>query len=49
MHMSYCTECGDEAEVCFCKTEKKPMSEYLLALRECTDLKCYCKKHLPEG
>lgn len=47
--MSYCIECGDEAEVCFCKTEKKPISEYVSALKECTDLKCYCRRHLPGG
>jgi DNA-binding Lrp family transcriptional regulator len=31
--MSYCIECGDEAEVCFCDYEKKPMDEYIEALR----------------
>ncbi len=47
--MSYCIECGDEAEVCFCKTEKKPIDEYLEAMKECTELKCYCRKHMPRS
>ncbi len=45
--MSYCIKCGDEADVCFCGIEKKPMTEYVSALKECTELKCYCKKHIP--
>lgn len=49
LRMSYCVECGDDAEVCFCEMEKKPMSEYLGALKECFDLKCYCRRHMPAG
>ncbi|MBM2852353.1 MAG: hypothetical protein HW420_900 [Candidatus Nitrosotenuis sp.] len=45
--MSYCIEYGDEAEVFFCKTERKPIDEYLIAMKECTELECYCKKHIP--
>ena len=45
--MSYCIECGDGAEVCFCEIEKKPMDEYLEAMKECTELTCYCRKHMP--
>jgi hypothetical protein len=47
--MSYCIEYGDEAEVCFCKTEKKPIDEYLEAMKWGTELKCYCEKHMPRS
>ena len=46
--MSYCIEYGDEADV-YCKTEKKPMDEYLVAIKEYAELECYYKKHIPES
>lgn len=46
--MSYCIECGTEAEVCFCEYKKVVLDEYQQALKECKELKCYCKKHNPE-
>ena len=26
---------------------KKVLSEYIDGMRECSELKCYCKKHIP--
>jgi len=46
--MSYCVECFDTAEVCFCELEKVILSEYVDGMRECSELKCYCKKHIPK-
>ncbi|HWP78791.1 MAG TPA: hypothetical protein VNL34_03985 [Candidatus Nitrosotenuis sp.] len=46
--MSYCIECGTDAIVCFCGPKRKIMGEYLEALKECTELKCYCKEHVPK-
>ena len=46
--MSYCVECYDVADVCFCELEKVILSEYIDGMRECSDLKCYCKKHIPQ-
>jgi transposase len=45
--MSYCKECFELADVCFCNIEKVILSEYVDEMRECEDLKCYCKKHTP--
>jgi hypothetical protein len=47
--MSYCIKCYQPAEVCFCERKKVPLSEYAHEMRECTDLKCYCKEHLPKN
>jgi len=46
--MSYCIKCFEPAEVCFCETKKIPLSEYNHEMKECTDLKCYCKEHVPK-
>ena len=46
--MSYCIKCFAPADVCFCETEKVPLSEYTHEMKECTDLKCYCKEHMPK-
>ncbi len=45
--MSYCIECFELADVCFSNIEKVILSEYVDEMRECEDLKCYCKKHTP--
>jgi len=36
------------ADVCFCEIKKVPLDEYTHEMKECTDLKCYCKKHIPK-
>jgi len=46
--MSYCIKCFAPADVCFCETKKVPLSEYTHEMKECTDLKCYCKEHIPK-
>lgn len=46
--MSYCIKCFAPADVCFCETKKVPLDEYTHEMRECTDLKCYCKEHMPK-
>ena len=45
--MSFCVSCGDTAVVCYCDLEKKTTSDYVGAQKECNDLKCYCRKHMP--
>ena len=47
-NMSYCIKCFAPADVCFCETKKVPLSEYTHEMKECTDLKCYCKEHIPK-
>lgn len=47
--MSYCIKCYQPAEVCFCERKKVPLSEYAHEMKECTDLKCYCKEHQPKA
>jgi hypothetical protein len=34
-------------DVCFCNIEKVILSEYVDGMRECAELKCYCKEHIP--
>ena len=46
--MSYCIECTELADVCFCETKKVIISEYIDGIRECSELKCYCKEHVPK-
>jgi len=46
--MSYCRKCYAPADVCFCEVKKVPLDEYTHQLKECTDLKCYCKEHIPK-
>lgn len=46
--MSFCVSCGDAAVVCYCDLEKKTTADYVASQKECRDLKCYCKKHMPE-
>lgn len=47
--MTYCIECGEEAEVCFCGSEKRSSNDFVDTMPESTlELKCYCKKHKPE-
>jgi len=45
--MNYCTECGGEAVVWYCGYKKVNPENYQRALRECKDLRYYCKRHLP--
>lgn len=45
----YCIECGEEADVCFCGSEKIPSNEFVDMMPEhLLELKCYCKKHQPK-
>lgn len=47
--MTYCIECGDDAEVCFCGTKKRPAADYVdLPTEEVIELRCYCKRHRPK-
>ena len=46
---SYCIKYFAPADVCFCETKKVPLSEYTHEMKECTDLKCYCKEHIPKS
>tara|TARA_B100000470_G_C19721170_1_gene360075 strand:+ start:689 stop:832 length:144 start_codon:yes stop_codon:yes gene_type:complete len=45
--MSYCGECFEPADVCFCNIEKAILSQYVEGMKECAELKCNCKKHIP--
>lgn len=47
--MSYCIKCGLEADICYCDTAKITLDEYQHTVKECHDLKCYCKKHAPSN
>ena len=44
--MMRCTECDNEAVVCYCGFKAVTKENYRRALRECKDLRCYCKIHL---
>jgi hypothetical protein len=46
--MSYCVKCFEPADVCFCEIKKVPLDEYTHEMKECVNLKCYCKKHIPK-
>jgi len=45
--MSYCGECFEPADVCFCNIEKAILNQYVEGMKECAELKCNCKKHIP--
>ncbi|MDW7641838.1 MAG: hypothetical protein SCG72_05485 [Nitrosarchaeum sp.] len=46
--MSYCITCYGVADVCFCETKKVSLDEYVQEIKECAELKCYCKEHIPK-
>ncbi|MEM4252092.1 MAG: hypothetical protein QXE84_01050 [Candidatus Nitrosotenuis sp.] len=48
-NMTYCIECGDDAEVCYCGKEGQPATDYVDSpTEEILSLKCYCEKHKPK-
>ena len=46
--MIYCMKCFAPADVCFCETKKVPLGEHTHEMKECTNLKFYCKEHIPK-
>ena len=46
--MSYCVKFSNVADACFCELEKVILSEYVEGMKQCADLKCYCKEHNPK-
>ena len=46
---SYCVECYDPADVCFCELEKVILSEYIDGMKECSDLNVIVRNTFPKG